>query len=112
MLERTSVGQVVIDAQSGFAGFGEGGRGLGDATLAVPLRSGDFLLAYREADGAIQIDAVDAAGGLETALTGVWARGWTSVVPIELLGHAAALVSYKGGLGTVEVGFVAAGAPA
>lgn len=63
-------------------------------------------------DGAYGLaTSVDAAGQLETALTGVWTRGWTSVVPIELLGHAA-LVSYKGGSGTVEVGFVVAGAPA
>jgi hypothetical protein len=36
----------------------------------------------------------------------VWTRGWTSVVPIALLGQPAVL-SYKSGSGTVEVGFIA-----
>jgi Fungalysin metallopeptidase (M36)/Fungalysin/Thermolysin Propeptide Motif len=103
-----SIGQVVVDAQSGFAGFGEGGRTLADATLAVPLAldGRQFLLAYRDADGVMQIDAVDAAGELETAMASVWTRGWTSVVPIELMGHAA-LISYKAGSGAVEVGLLA-----
>jgi hypothetical protein len=103
-----TVGQVVIDPQSGFSGFGEGGKGLVDATLVVPLllEAGQFLLTYRDSDGAMQIDAVDPAGELETVMADVWTRGWTSVVPIALLGQPAVL-SYKSGSGTVEVGFIA-----
>jgi hypothetical protein len=104
-----SVGQVVIDGAAGSIGFGEGGKALPEATVVVPLQleAGQFLLTYRDSDGAMQIDAMDAAAELATVMTGVWTRGWTSVVPITLLGHAA-VVSYKSGSGVVEVGFIAA----